>query len=117
MKIYTENNLQQDCVIWFTNNFCLKHHSPRGLIFSVPNGGSRNIREAMTMKLTGLLKGASDLIVILPDRTLMFVELKIETGRQSDDQKEFETRVTELGFKYILCRSLEDFKKNCIFTI
>ncbi len=113
MKINTESFLQQQCVVWYNNNYCLKHHVPRGLIFSVPNGGSRDVREAMTMKLTGLLKGASDLILILPNKKLIFVELKLENGRQSIEQVDFENRVKELGYEYFLCRNLEDFKKCC----
>jgi hypothetical protein len=39
-----------------------------------------------------------------------FQELKIETGKQSEKQKEFESIVTNLGFEYKLIRNLEDFK-------
>lgn len=116
MRVLSESRLQQECVVWYNNTFCLKHHNPRGLIFSVPNGGSRDVREAMTMKLTGLLKGASDLILILPNKKLIFVELKLENGRQSVEQIDFENRVKELGYEYFLCRNLEDFKSCCTFT-
>jgi len=115
VRVLSESALQQQCVVWFNNTYCLKHHSPRGLIFSVPNGGSRDVREAMTMKLTGLLKGASDLILILPNKKLIFVELKLEKGVQSPEQKDFQERVENLGYEYILCRNLEDFKKCCTF--
>jgi hypothetical protein len=81
----------------------------RGMIFSIPNGGTRNIMEAMTLKATGLLKGASDLIVILPNGKLMFVELKQPKGIQSIDQKDFENRVKILGFEYHIIKSLEEF--------
>jgi hypothetical protein len=81
----------------------------RGMIFSIPNGGTRNIMEAMTLKATGLLKGASDLIVILPNGKLMFVELKQPKGIQSIDQKDFENRVKILGFEYHIIKSLDEF--------
>lgn len=109
MKISNENNLQQQIFVWYHNNYCLKSHNPRGLIFSIPNGGTRNIREAMTFKATGLLKGASDLIVIFPNGKLCFIELKMPKGVQSDEQKDFESRVKLLGFEYHLIRSLEEF--------
>ena len=105
-----ENNLQAEIYKWFNNNYCLKSHNPRALIFSIPNGGTRNIREAMTFKATGLLKGASDLVVIFPNGKLCFVELKTDKGVQSAEQKDFECRVSSLGFEYHLIRSLEDFK-------
>lgn len=110
MKKQSEDSIQQQMVIWFTNNYCLKSHNPRGLIFAIPNGGMRNIREALKLKATGTLSGASDLIVILPNSKLLFVEVKTEIGIQSDVQKEFEKRVNELGYEYHLVRSLNDFK-------
>ncbi len=58
---------------------------------------------------TGMLPGASDMIVIFPN-TVVFVEVKTDIGRQSDVQKEFERRVNDLGFDYWLVRSLEEFK-------
>jgi len=104
--------IQAECVKWFTNNFCLKHHNPRGLIFSVPNElGKTNALQTMLAKATGLLSGVSDLVVIHPKTSeLVFVELKTSTGVQSDAQIEFEKRVTELGYKYKLIRSVDEFK-------
>jgi hypothetical protein len=107
----TESKLQQDIFNWYQNNYCLKFHEPRGMIFSIPNGGTRNKLEAITMKATGLLAGASDLVVIFPNGKLSFVELKTEKGTQSDKQKDFEKRVTDLGFEYKLIRTLEEFKQ------
>ena len=105
----TEDQLQQQIYTWYNNTFCLKNHNPRHIIFSVPNGGSRNIIEAKKMRATGLLPGVSDLIILQPGKTI-FVELKIEKGVQSESQKYFEERVKSLGFEYHLIRSLESFK-------
>lgn len=105
----SEDKIQQDIVIWFNNNYCLKHQNPRCLIFSVPNGGTRNKLEAIKLKSTGMKAGVSDLIVVMPD-IVLFVEVKTETGKQSDVQKDFERVVSGLGFKYYLVRSLDEFK-------
>lgn len=105
----TEDQLQQQIYTWYNNNYCLKNHVPRHVIFSVPNGGSRNLIEAKKMKATGLLPGVSDLIIIRPDKVL-FIELKIEKGIQSESQKEFESRVKLLGYEYHIIKSLEQFK-------
>lgn len=110
MKQETENNLQQSIFLWYHNTYCLKNMTNRGLLMSIPNGGTRNIREAMTFKATGLLKGASDLIVIFPNGKLCFVELKTDKGVQSAEQKDFECRVSSLGYEYHLIRSLDEFK-------
>jgi len=109
----TEEQIQQQIVIWFNNNYCLKTNEPRNMIFSVPNDSS-NFMETKRKVNTGLLKGVSDLIVILPNKTL-FIELKTETGIQSPVQKEFEERVKALGFEYYLIRSLTQFQ-NVIST-
>ena len=110
-KIYSEDNLQAEIYRFFNNTYCLKNQNPRALIMSIPNGGNRNAREAMKFKATGLLAGASDLIVILPTGQLLFIELKTDKGVQSLQQKDFEQRVTALGYEYHLIRTLDDFKK------
>ncbi len=112
MRNKTEAQSQAEIVEWFNNNYCLKHHNPRGIIFSVPNGGSRNKVEAMTLKATGLLAGVSDTILILPTGKLVFCEVKTETGSQSPEQIDFQKRVEALGFEYWLVRGLEDFQKK-----
>jgi len=105
----SEDQIQQQIFTFYNNNYCLKNHNPRHIIFSVPNGGSRNIVEAKKMKATGILAGVSDLIIINEHKTL-FIEVKTLKGTQSEVQEDFEKRVSSLGFEYILVRSLEDFK-------
>lgn len=99
----SEELIQQQQVMWYKAKFCLKHHNPRNLIMSVPNEGKPELIR------TGLYPGAADLIVIHFGKVI-FVENKTETGRQSDKQREFQHHVESLGFEYILCRSVEDFK-------
>lgn len=103
----TEEQLQQEVVIWFNNNYCLKTQNERCMIFSVPNDSS-NFMETKRKVNTGLLRGVSDLIVIIPNK-ILFIELKTEKGVQSIVQKEFEERIIKLGFNYYLVRSLSDF--------
>ena len=104
-----ENYIQQSAYIWFNNQFCLKSHNPRCLMFSVPNE-SENAWEAQKKVNTGLLRGASDCIVVMPD-TVLFMECKTEIGTQSPDQKIFQERVEALGFKYHIFRSLDQFQR------
>jgi hypothetical protein len=108
-NIFTEEQIQQQIVIWFNNNYCLKIDNPRCMIFSVPND-SINAIETKRKINTGLLKGASDLIVVLPNNVLFF-EVKTEKGIQSQNQKDFQDRIEKLGFKYYLVRSLKQFQE------
>ena len=109
MKKVTEDNLQAEIVKWYNNTYCLKHHMPRGLIFSVPNGGRRDPREAIKLKATGLLPGVSDLVVVTGSGLLLWIEVKIDLGRQSPEQIEFQKRVEVLGYRYHVVKSLEEF--------
>lgn len=84
--------------------------------FAIPNGGSRNKIEAFHLKQSGVLAGASDIVILLKGGRCVFVELKDgKTGRQSDTQKVFQKNVESLGFQYLLWRSFDDcvsFVKN-----
>ena len=103
-----EDKIQAEIYQYFHNKYCLKNSNPKCCIFAVPNGGSRNVVEAMKMKATGTLAGVSDLIVLLPNKCL-FIEVKTDKGTQSDKQKEFENTVKSLGFEYYVVRSVNDF--------
>lgn len=127
--ITTESKIQQQSLMWFNNTYCLKHHNPRCMMFSVPNelggevGGllkrlgvaTRIINEVVgfimrKMINIGLLKGASDSILVLPNKTI-YIEFKTPIGTQSNDQIDFEKRITGLGQKYYLVRSIDSFKE------
>jgi hypothetical protein len=47
--------------------------------FAVPNGGTRNIIEATRLKASGVVRGAPDLCVFLPNVTVA-LEMKTRTG-------------------------------------
>jgi len=55
------------------------------MLFSVPNGGYRNAREAKKMRDTGATAGVSDLIFLYQGKSYM-IEMKKESGRQSSHQ-------------------------------
>lgn len=105
-----ESEIQSESYKWFNNTYCLKFHKPRYLMFSVPNelGGRGKIR-TMQAKALGLTSGVSDTIVLL-DKSILFVEFKTKTGRQSKKQNQFQKRVEALGFEYFIIRSVEEFK-------
>ena len=65
---------------------------PDKLIFAVPNGGSRHIREAANLKRQGVKPGVSDVIVLIPKKGFasLCIEFKTKVGKQSEYQKEFQ---------------------------
>jgi hypothetical protein len=89
----------------------LRFKYPKAIVFAVPNGGARSKATAGILKATGVLAGVSDLVFIYSG-AVVFIEVKTESGRQSDTQKEFERKISEHGLTYILARSAEECLKK-----
>lgn len=131
MKRKSESKLQSDCFVYFNNNFSLKHHNPRLIMQLVPNESAssmagvlkgmgvpdRVLQKAVAlvtqgMKLMGLKAGASDTIIIAPNR-VVFVEFKLPGGTHQANQLEYKQQVEALGYEYITIRSVDQFKDFC----
>lgn len=91
----------------------MKHRNLAKLIFAVPNGGARSKIEAAIMRGEGVTAGVSDLILLVARGGFngLCIEMKTESrgSRQSDDQKAWQALVEAQGYKYIVCRSLDQF--------
>lgn len=83
---------------------------PDKLLFAVPNGGSRNKLEAINLKRQGVKPGVSDVILLIPKGGFasLCLEFKTKTGKQSDEQKEFQKQAEMCGSKYVIVRSVKD---------
>ena len=105
-----ESQLQIDCVKWFR----MQYRQYSGCFFSVPNGGQRNKITAQILKAEGAMSGVSDLILLVPNEHYngLCIEMKYGKGAQSDNQKDFEKNVTHWGYKYVVCRTIEEFIKE-----
>lgn len=106
---HLEDSLQRMCVQWFSYQYPqyarLLHHSP--------NGGKRNAIEAAKFKAMGVRAGFPDLILCVASNGYhgLFVELKTAKGRQSEYQKYYQQALEKQGYKYVVVRSLEGFRK------
>lgn len=115
MRIIPEQVIQQQSYTEFNNKYCLKHHEPRLLIHSVPNGISipvppkEKARVLDQLKKTGMVNGISDLIIHGVSGRCIMAECKKEGGIQSDAQKEIQNRIEALGGRYIIFYSVEEF--------
>jgi hypothetical protein len=109
MKDKTEAKIQQEIFMYLKNNFCLNHHNPKCIVYSIPNDSSSK-EETMRKLATGMLPGASDLVFVSPNRVL-FLEVKTPTGTQQDNQKQFQKDIENLGFEYHLIKSVADLTK------
>ena len=108
----SEDRLQSDCFLWFHNSY----PSLRGLLFHVPNGGSRDAREGNKFKAMGVTPGIPDLILLLPGGggRIVGIEFKTETGALSPVQKTLHTTWRGVGCNVEVVRGVEVFKELII---
>lgn len=114
---HLEENLQAACVKWFR----IQYPQYDGLLFHVPNGGRRNLKEAARLKAEGVTPGVADLLLLVPQWYTTWrgyegclyaglcIEMKTPKGRQSPEQKEWQYKVEGMGYKYAVCHSLDEF--------
>lgn len=104
---HVESIIQQNCVKWFR----LQYPKLALLLFAVPNGGARRRIEGAIMKAEGVTKGVSDLLLLFPVKHYhgLCIEMKTEKGKQQPSQKIWQREVENAGYKYVICRSFEDF--------
>lgn len=105
-----EHRLQQACVRWFR----LQYPALRDVLIAVPNGGRRDAVTGARLKAEGVVAGASDLVLLKPNRFYgaLCIEMKTPKGKQSPAQKEWQKAVEAAGDKYVLCRSIDDFMRE-----
>jgi len=75
-------------------------------VFHVANGGKRNSFEAMKFKRMGVIAGVSDLVCLLPNGKVGFIELKFGNNGLSPAQVSFRDFCQKNGYKWALCRSV-----------
>lgn len=105
-----EHKLQVSMVNWFR----LQYPSMRHNLFAVPNGGRRDAATGRRLKDEGVLAGVSDLILLKSNQHYgaLLIETKTKKGTQRESQKEWESKITADGYKYVVVRSLDDFIKE-----
>lgn len=109
-----EESIMQQAVIRWWDEISMAHYRiPSHLLFSIPNGGRRDPKSMVFLKREGLRNGVCDLFLSVPCGRWhgLYVELKTDTGRVSDEQKAFIDDVCDRGYVAVICRSEEDAKK------
>ena len=105
-----EHRLQVSCVRLFR----MKHPQLSSLLIAVPNGGRRDAVTGAKLKAEGVVAGVSDLLLLVARNGYhgLCIEMKSPKGRQQDTQREWQKAVEAQGFRYVLCRSVEEFIKE-----
>jgi hypothetical protein len=94
---------------------------PRVFYFAIPNGAAlcgsndpagrvRAKREIAKLKITGLVPGVPDLMLMW-DGGCGMLEIKSDSGRLSPEQKEIGRRLLAIGHRVEVCRSLTDLEQ------
>lgn len=107
-----EGKIQAECFSWFWNTY----PQYRKCLFHVPNENDRadsNIIQGAIRKSMGVVAGVADLILMVKRGPYgaLCIEMKDERGTQKPAQKEWQVVVENQGYRYVICRSLEQFKK------
>ena len=112
-----EDKLQAACVKWFRLQY------PNYTLFAIPNGGNRNAITGAMLKKTGTLAGVADLFLMKSKIVSkfdyyhvqshgLFIEMKVGKNIQTASQKKFQERAEYEGYKYVICRSFDEFKNT-----
>lgn len=105
-----EEDLQAACIEWFR----YAYPEYRLLLFAVPNGGSRNAKEAVNLKRSGVVAGVADLLLLVPNKYYgsLCIEMKAGRNGQQQTQKDWQKAVESFGNRYVVCRSIGDFMRE-----
>ena len=78
----------------------------RGIFFTaIPNGGMRDANTRSMLKQEGVIAGAPDLMVILDEGRILWLEMKRRKGGSvSAVQKAFHKKLIELGHDVVVCK-------------
>lgn len=103
------------CAMNYTN------HPQLRWLFAIPNGGSRDIREANKLLATGVKRGVPDLCLPVPRNQYagLFIELKRPNslgklaGKPSEEQLEWMDFLREQGYMCRLCFGWEQ-ARDCL---
>ena len=105
-----EHKIQSAAFKWYRLQYPKMVHN----LFAIPNAAKRTSRVGAYMKEEGLLPGVADVVLMKSNRFYgaCFFEFKTPKGRQSDLQKDWQQKITNDGYKYVVVRSLDDFMRE-----
>ncbi len=77
------------------------------LTFAVPNGGKRDIKEAIALKMRGLKAGVCDVFMAIPTEEYsgLFIEFKAGRNKLTGPQQTFVALAREVGYRVDVCYS------------
>lgn len=121
----SEDSAQKALFAWIALN--RQKYPALEWLYHVPNGGRRDVREAAKLKAIGVKPGVLDLNLDLPRYANadgpevayhgLRIELKVASGKVSDDQKKWLAHLTEAGYFAKVVWSWEEARDLLIWYI
>lgn len=112
----TESEIQQSCFRWFKLQY--PKLAEEGMLFHIANEGIRVGRQGGRAKREGIVRGVADICLAIPNHGYgaLYIEMKRpktfdhKATYQTPDQKAWQAACEKYGNKYVVCRSVEEFK-------
>lgn len=85
------------------------HREVREVSWAIPNGGTRDIREAVSLKQEGVTAGAPDVHINVPRGIFhgLLIEFKVSPNKPSLVQVKMMANLTKQGYKCAVCYTLD----------
>ena len=86
------------------------------LLYHIPNGGKRNVREAARLKQEGVRAGVPDIHLPIAKGMYMglWIEMKAPGGKLTGNQKAWKRQLETWGHKVIVCYGWEQAKNEIL---
>lgn len=111
-RLMKRNNLEftEQCAFFEWLNY---YPSIRGVTFAIPNGGSRNLLEAVNLKRSGVTKGVPDTVMCIPNKTAcgLFIEFKTGKNQLTKEQAAMMHMLRNNGYECHVCCSLNEARE------
>ena len=100
---HTESDEQQALFQW--SKLIQTQYPELKLLHSIPNGGKRNLIEAVRMKREGVKAGVSDIFLPVARGEFhgLYIELKVKGGKTSPSQEWWIVQTTKQGYYSTVC--------------
>ena len=104
----TETQHQQALYHWW-RLYARTQKLPEKAFIHSPNEGKRSYKAAAVLQSEGMQKGVPDIFIAVPnaDKHGLWIELKTQTGRPTQEQKAYIALLQEQGYEAAICRGWE----------
>lgn len=97
-------SVEQECLMRWVQ-FVSGKYPELEMLYHIPNGGTRNKREAEHLRRQGVKAGVPDLCLPVPrgDFHGLYIELKAKDNTPTEKQKEWLAKLDQQGYKTAVC--------------